>query len=70
MGTEQILTLLIQERDKLNRVIEALEGSTESGTAEIVSDGAPKPKRVLSATVRRKMALGQKRRWAALKSAK
>jgi hypothetical protein len=29
MPTEQILALLIQERDKLNRAIEALQGPTK-----------------------------------------
>lgn len=31
MPTDQILTLLIAERDKLNRAIEALQGTPRSG---------------------------------------
>jgi hypothetical protein len=73
MPTEHIVSLLIQERDKLNRAIDALQGTgkrrgrppkNSSSVAE-----APK-KREFSAATRRKMALGQKRRWEAVKVAK
>jgi hypothetical protein len=62
MPTDHILALLLAERDKLNHAIEALKGTK-------VEASAPK-KRHMSAATRRKMALGQKRRYAALKAAK
>jgi hypothetical protein len=71
MATEHILALLTAERDKLTAAIKALSGSTDGGWASSGSAaGAPKAKRKLSAATRRKMALGQKRRYAALKAAK
>jgi hypothetical protein len=70
MATESIVALLIAERDKLERAIAALQaGGTETGnlkSAEVV----PQKKRHISAATRRKMALGQRRRQAALKAAK
>jgi hypothetical protein len=77
MPTDHIVALLIAERDKLNRAIEALQGSpnrmgrapkSESPVAEPTS-AAPK-KRHVSAAARRKMAAAQKKRWAAIKGAK
>jgi hypothetical protein len=74
MAVEQIVSLLIQERDKLNRAIEALQGAGKHSTAaptpatQTIS-AAPK-KRHVSAAARRKMAAAQKRRWAAIKVAK
>jgi hypothetical protein len=69
MPTEHILSLLIQERDKLNRAIEALEGQNRpSGNSSTEGEaGTPKKKRFISAAVRGKMALAQKKRWAAAK---
>jgi len=78
MASEHIMALLIQERDRLNHAIDALQGpvkrrgrplknplvANEPGTTE------PRKKRHLSAASRRRMALGQKRRWAAVKAAK
>jgi hypothetical protein len=70
MPTDHIVSLLIAERDKLNRAIQALEaGVTEAGSPSKSAESAPK-KRHVSAAARRKMALGQKKRWAALKAAK
>jgi hypothetical protein len=72
MAAEHILTLLLAERDKLNRAIEALGGNQGGGLISSGSHlGAPEPKatRKVSAAARRKMALGQKKRWAALKAA-
>jgi hypothetical protein len=70
MATESILALLIAERDKLERAIAALHaGGTETGNPKS-AEGAPKKKRHISAATRRKMALGQRRRQAALKAAK
>jgi hypothetical protein len=70
MANEHILKLLIAEREKLNAAIKALDGGTDGGWASSGSTaGAPKAKRELSAATRRKMSLGQKKRYAALKAA-
>jgi hypothetical protein len=80
MPTEHILSLLVQERDRLNRAIEALQGSAKrvgrppknpnASGGESSGGGAPKKRKPFSAAVRKKMALAQKKRWAALKAAK
>ena len=70
MNVEQIVTLLKEERDKVDRAIQALEGGAlKKGPAiEIaMNPNEPKRKRHVSAASRRKMALAQKKRWAALK---
>jgi hypothetical protein len=68
MATESIVALLIAERDKLERAIAALQaGGTE--TENLKPAEVPKKKRHISAATRRKMALGQLRRQAALKAA-
>jgi hypothetical protein len=80
MPTDHIVFLLIAERDKLNRAIEALQGDVKrrgrppknaaaSGVAEATAT-APTKKRHVSAAARRKMAAPQKKRWAAIKAAK
>jgi hypothetical protein len=70
MATESIVALLIAERDKLERAIAALQASgAETGNLK-PTEVAPKKKRHISAATRRKMALGQLRRQAALKAAK
>ena len=76
MPTEHILALLIQERDKLNRAIEALQGPVKrrgrppkSLTAPV--EESPKKKRRFSAVQRKKQAERMKAYWAAKrKSAK
>jgi hypothetical protein len=81
MPTDSILSLLISERDKLNRAIAALQGTPGRGRPPkgetIPANGYSlalaaelKPKRHVSAASRRKMALAQKRRWAAFRAAK
>jgi hypothetical protein len=81
MPTDHILTLLIQERDKLNRAIEALQGVRErlgrpaknaanDESAGLVGSSKPIKKRHVSAASRKKMAAAQKKRWAAKKAAK
>jgi hypothetical protein len=70
MPTDHILTLLITERDKLNRAIEALQGSAKRpgrppkavATAPVAS--APKRKR-RSAAQRKAQAERMKAYWAA-----
>jgi hypothetical protein len=76
MPTEHILSLLIQERDRLNRAIEALQGSTKrrgrppKGPGAVPDSGVAKKRKAFSAATRKKMALAQKKRWAAVKAAK
>jgi hypothetical protein len=83
MPTDHIVSLLIAERDKLNRAIEALQGaakrrgrppkSASSAVAGPTAEspaGAPAKKRKMSAAARRKIAAAQKKRWAAVKAAK
>jgi len=79
VASEHILALLIQERDRLNRAIEALQGPAKrrgrppknAPMGGWVSSGdvaQPKKRKHLSAATRRKMALAQKKRWAAKKA--
>jgi hypothetical protein len=75
MSTEHILSLLIQERDRLNRAIEALQGPAKrrgrpSKDLGGFARATPKKRKAFSAATRKKMALAQKKRWAALKTAK
>ena len=77
MPTEHILKLLIAERDKLNRAIEALQGRTKAlgrrlknQVPAIESDTTKAKKRHVSAASRRRMGAAQKKRWAAAKAAK
>jgi len=81
--SEQIIHLLVAERDRLERAIEALQHSSPK-VVDVYDDPtmpdwvrpankktAPAPKKKgFSAATRRKMALGQKRRWAAINAAK
>jgi hypothetical protein len=72
MATESIVAfaLLIAERDKLERAIAALQaGGAETGNLK-PAEVAPRKKRHISAATRRKMALGQRSRQAALRAAK
>jgi hypothetical protein len=81
MSTEHIVGLLIDERDRLEAAISALQGPP-SAPAGIYEDPTmpdwvkpnakvtPAPKKKgFSAATRRKMAEGQKRRWAAISAA-
>ena len=74
MPTDHIVALLIAERDKLNRAIEALHGTktpaTPAAEAPAADTSTPKKKRFVSAASRRKMAIAQKKRYAAIKAAK
>jgi hypothetical protein len=77
MPTEHIISLLIQERDRLDRAIEALQSPVKrrgrppknSSAPALETRRSPK-KRTFSAATRRKMAAAQKKRWAALKATK
>ena len=75
MPTEHILALLIQERDKLNKAIEALQGTAKrrgrppknaSGPVE----AAPRKKRTFSAAQRKKQAERMKAYWASKRKGK
>lgn len=76
MPTEQILTLLISERDKLNRAIEALGAPVKRrgrppNAAQAPTPVAPVPrKRTLSAAGRRAIVAATKKRWALIKAGK
>jgi hypothetical protein len=80
MSTSHILTLLIEDRDRIQAAIDALDGeestmpdwvkSTPKGLSAPEPEPAAPKKRKVSASARRKMAEGQKRRWAAINAAK
>jgi uncharacterized protein YciW len=76
MPTEHIVALLIQERDKLNRAIEALQGSTKrrgrppknlSNTSE-PAQPAKRKRRTFSAAQRAAAAERMRKMWAAKKA--
>jgi hypothetical protein len=83
MPTEQIVALLIAERDKLNRAIEALQGSikrrgrppgqgkaTASSVAATSTSKSVRSKRMLSTAGRKAIADAARKRWAAIKAGK
>jgi hypothetical protein len=83
MQTEQIVALLIAERDRLSRAIEALQGPTKrrgrppkagAATATVAAPAATAPaaapKRTLSPAGRRAIAAAARKRWAAIKAGK
>ena len=78
MPTDHIVSLLIAEREKLNRAIEALQGGVKrrgrppknQAVAVVPTSDAPKKRKGFSAATKRKMAVAQKKRWAAIKAAK
>jgi hypothetical protein len=83
MQTEQIVALLIAERDRLSRAIDALQGGAKrqgrpsrlarvAANPNVASAAAPsaKPKRKMSAAGRKAIAEAARRRWAAIKAAK
>jgi len=83
MKTEQIVVLLIAERDRLSRAIDALQrpakrpGKTPGAATKRVSATSPAiasapvaRKRTMSAAGRKAIAEAAKRRWAAIKAGK
>ena len=74
MPTDHIVALLIAERDKLNAAIEALQGTAAPKKPAAIETSATPPapakKRHVSAAARKRMAEGQKKRWAAIKAGK
>jgi hypothetical protein len=75
MPTEHILTLLIAERDKLNKAIEALSspikrrGRPPKNTAATTAPAPATKKRTFTAAQRRQQAARMKAYWAAKKKA-
>lgn len=79
MPLDQILTLLVQERDRLNRAIEALQGpdqmkrrgrpprdeSAETDGVAATAEKTARKKRTFSAAQRKKQAERMKAYWAA-----
>jgi hypothetical protein len=63
-NVEAALQQLVDQRDRLNRAIEAL-GGIASG-----SSGRKGKKRILSAAARQKIAAAQRARWAKYRAAK
>jgi len=81
MQTDQIVALLIAERDRLSRAIEVLQGppkrrgrppknAVAGVTAVAVSPAPAKKKRTFTAAQRKEQAARMKRYWAAKKKAK
>jgi hypothetical protein len=76
MPTEHILALLIQERDKLNRAIEALQGTKRRGRPPkspfalvAPADNGQRKPRTFTAVQRKKQTARMKAYWAAKKKA-
>jgi hypothetical protein len=73
MPTDEILDLLVAERDKLNRAIEALGGGAGTRPAQAPTEAVTppaKPKRRLSAAGRRAIIAAAKKRWALIRAGK
>jgi len=72
MQTEQIVALLIAERDRLDAAIRALQGSQSARQSGRAAAAARKRggKRTLSAAGRKAIADAARRRWAAIKAGK
>jgi hypothetical protein len=74
MATEHIIALLIQERDKLNRAIEVLQGTKRRGrppknslTVPITAGSGHKKTRIFTAAQKKKQAARMKKYWVARK---
>jgi hypothetical protein len=80
MAADHILSLLIAERDKLTRAIQALQGSTKTEKKagpdrkavlpSVEPDSKPVRKRKLSAAGRKAIIEATKKRWEAIRAAK
>jgi len=79
MPKEQIIAILVAERDRLSRAIEALQGSTkgrgrpskaETTATKTQAKAAAGRKRKLSAAGRKAIAEAARRRWAAIRAGK
>ena len=81
MATDQILALLLRERNKIAKAIEALQSPKRKGRPPLPSveqdshppvtvDPTSPAKRKMSAAGRRVIIAGTKKRWAAIRAAK
>jgi len=80
MQIKQIVALLVAERDRLSRAIEALQGPAKRGARppgsgrhvrrSATADAPARRKRKLSAAGRKAIADAARRRWAAIKAGK
>jgi hypothetical protein len=61
MATEHILTLLIAERDKINKAIDALGGTTKTVSQPTKSSAAPAPAAVAPKRKRKALTAAQKK---------
>jgi hypothetical protein len=82
MPIQDILALLIAERQKLDAAIQALGGSAikrrgrppknslavAASSPEPATETEPRKKRVVSSAARKRMAAAQRKRWAAIKA--
>jgi hypothetical protein len=77
MQIEQIVSFLVEERDRLSRAIEALQGPVKrrgrppgSGRKQLSSKPPVHHKRTLSAAGRKAIVAAAKKRWALIKAGK
>lgn len=73
MSTEEILALLVAERNRLDAAIRELQGPqkiTQPRASTVRTAAAPARKRMLSDAARKAMAEAAKRRWAAVRAGK
>jgi hypothetical protein len=69
MDTNSIIEELTQQRDRMVAAIEALRGKRSYRRSASSGTKARKPRRTMSAAVKRKLSLAAKARWAAAKKA-
>ena len=70
MDTEQILTALRQERNRISEALAILERSGEAGVSANHVGRKGRARRHMSREARDRIAAAQRRRWAAVKAAK
>ena len=64
MTLDTILTELKAERDRLNRAIAALEGTTAAGHGRKNARKTVKPRRRMSAAARKRLSEAKRKSWA------
>jgi hypothetical protein len=69
MDTNSIIEELTQQRDRMVAAIEALRGKRTYRRSASSGTKARKPRRTMSAALKRKLSLAAKARWAAAKKA-
>jgi hypothetical protein len=70
MQTEQIVALLVAERNRLDAAIQALRGSVKPRGPAVAAAAPVARKRKISAAGRKAMAAAAQKRWAAIKAGK